>query len=192
MPASSPRATARRGDVRAPRGLLDHGPAVVRAELGLGHHLLLAAGPLRRRRSSTARPGTRPRTAAARPAAAARRAATSGQVARGHHRVRRQAVDLGLVEQQEERAVAADAVVRVRRRTAAPRPRPSSCSSATRARPARAARRAARTGSTRSGRPWRRPASGRRRAGRSTACTCTRRRRPRAVSITPYGQAGTQ
>ena len=37
----------------------------------------------------------------------------AGQVAGGDHRVRRQAVDLGLVEQQEERPAAADAVVRV-------------------------------------------------------------------------------
>jgi len=35
------------------------------------------------------------------------------EVAGGHDRVRRQPVDLGLVEQQEERAVAADAVLRV-------------------------------------------------------------------------------
>ena len=54
------------------------------------------------------------------------------QVARGHDRVGRQPVDLGLVEQQEERAVAADAVVGVVRRRAAPRSTPASCSCSTR------------------------------------------------------------
>jgi hypothetical protein len=38
----------------------------------------------------------------------------AGQIARCHHRVRRQAVHLGLVEQQEEGSRAADAVVRIR------------------------------------------------------------------------------
>ena len=93
------------------------------------------------------------------------------RVAGRHVRVGRQAVHLGLVEQQEERAVAADAVVRVvpvepglgdaevvqLRRAAG--------------RPARAARPASRTGWSRSGTPARRPAPCRRAAGRSTACT---------------------
>src|SRR3954451_25028681 len=35
------------------------------------------------------------------------------QVARGDHRIRREPVDLGIVEQEEERAEAADAVIRV-------------------------------------------------------------------------------
>ena len=96
-----------------------------------------------------------PAAAAANEAAAAAasvRAATptcrhiGGQVARGDDRVRRQAVDLGLVEQQEERAVAADAVGRVVRRRAAPRVTPASCSCSSRA--------AARSRSSSSGPNW--------------------------------------
>ena len=58
--------------------------------------------------------------------------------------------------------------------------------------PARGARRAGRTGSRRSGRPWRRPGSGRRAGGRSRACTCGRGRRQSLRVMTPNGQAATQ
>ena len=54
------------------------------------------------------------------------------QVARGDDRVRRQPVDLGLVEQQEERAVAADAVVGVVAVQPRLARRPASCSCSTR------------------------------------------------------------
>ena len=178
---------------RLPGRRLEDRPAVVGRELGRRHDELLApasaaASPARPRRTAGRRRvigSRRPREAHGR-TAPRRSAAAAGvpphrrQVAGGDHRVRRQAVDLGLVEQQEERAVAADAVVgvvavqpgaRLARARAAPRPGP---------RRAPAARRGRRTGSTRSGRPWRRPAPGRRRAGRSTWCTSRPGRRPRA------------
>ena len=82
------------------------------------------------------------------------------QVPGGDHRVRRQAVDLRLVEQQEERAVAADAVVGSWPYSrASVTPRVVQRVDPLRGPVAQLVERR-RTGSTRSGRPGRRPASG--------------------------------
>ena len=93
------------GDLRLPDRLLQDRPAVVR----------LHRVPRGDRPSSVICP---PRNASAAPTTVAAAASAvvrhiSGRCRRRHDRVRRQAVDLGLVEQQEERAEAADAVVRV-------------------------------------------------------------------------------
>ena len=87
--------------------LLDHRPPVVRAHLVPlviePSRVIAAASDERRRDADGQRGGRR--------APSSRH--ISGRCARRHDRVRRQPVDLGLVEQQEERAEAADAVVRV-------------------------------------------------------------------------------
>ena len=141
------------GDVRGlPDRLLDHRPAVVGGELRLRHHRLLGPAACGRRRAAVGAV----RSAVARPAvigsltaaAEAERDAGGGQPGRGQadvlpharqvpggdHRVRRQPVHLGLVEQQEERPAAADAVVRVVASRAAPRSCPAACSCASRLR----------------------------------------------------------
>ena len=157
---------------------LEDRAAVVRLELGgrylqfLAHRGLLATG---------ARPANaRATPAASAPAATPAHRHICRQVPGRHDRIRRQPVDLRVVQQQEEGARAADAVVRIgavqsRARLAAGLQLPQPASGRW-----RAARPAGRTGSSRSGTPSRRPAPGRRGAGRSTSCTSTPARHPPA------------
>ena len=163
-----------RRDPPVPRRRLEDRPAVVGGRVGAGNELL----PPARVYSLSTPPGE----------CAERRGQEAGggradetphphHVPGRHDRVRRQPVDLGLVQQQEERTVAADAVVRVgsvQARSGSPLARAGSPPARP---PARAARPARRTGWSRSGRPWRRPVPGRRAAGRSRACTSGRGRR---------------
>ena len=165
-------------DVPLPHRPLEDGPPVVRPHRrGSGH---------RRRR---------PRKAAAAPSGegcggGGGRAPHPGEVAGGDHRVGGQAVDLGVVEEEEEGAHAADAVGRVgaveaglghARRLQRRRPEP---------RPGPAARPAGRTGSTWWGRRWRTPAPVRPAAGRSTWCTSRPGRRPCAGRSPRTGRRG--
>ena len=173
------------GNVGGPGRRLDDRPAVVTGEFGVRHHRPLAAparaagsalviGSVRGERllpTHTARCSPRlPRTTA-RQGPRPRLLPHRRQVAGGDNRIRRQAVHLGLVEQQESRAGAADAVsgvvpVQARLGDAAVVQRRQP-----RLERAHAIRRGRRTGLTRSGRLARMRASYPGRGGRSTACT---------------------
>ncbi len=155
-------------DLPRPHRFLDHRLSVVGADLGSAR--AHATSEYRREQSDTQRqrpprrwpPRSRPRSR------------------RGVHRVRWEAIHLGLVEQQEEGPGPADAVVlvgQVQLRLLLTRP-PAGAPAG--ARHARADRPARRTGSSSSDRPARRPAPCRPSAGRSRACTSTPGRRPPA------------